>query len=238
MAEIATMTAEPKEGTGKGTARAMRRAGRVPGIIYGGDAEPLMVSVDYRELVREIERGGFANRLYDVAVAGGNERVLPREIQLHPVSDSPMHVDFLRLSADSRISIMVPTVFIDDEESPGIKRGGVLNVVRHTIEMICSAENIPPFITVDLTGLDIGDSVHISQVDIPDDAVPTITDRDFTIATIAAPTIMTIEEEEEEEVEGEEGEIEGEEGEAVEGEVDGEEKSVEGGDVSKGPAKE
>ena len=227
MAEIATMTAEPKEGTGKGTARAMRRAGRVPGIIYGGEAEPIMVSVDYRELVREIERGGFANRLYDVAVAGGSERVLPREIQLHPVSDSPMHVDFLRLSADSRISIMVPTVFIDDEESPGIKRGGVLNVVRHEIEFWCRADAIPETITVSLAGLDIGDSVHIEEIDLPDGVSPTITDRNFTVATIAAPTVVLDEAAEAaaaaeaEELEGEEGEegVEGEEGEAAEGEA-------------------
>ncbi len=221
MAEIATMTAEPKEGTGKGTARAMRRAGRVPGIIYGGGAEPLMVSVDYRELVREIESGGFANRLYDVSVGGGKERVLPREIQLHPVSDAPMHVDFLRLSADSRISIMVPTVFIDDEESPGIKRGGVLNVVRHEIEFWCRADAIPETITISLAGMDIGDSVHIEEIDLPDGASPTITDRNFTIATVAAPTVVIDEAAEAAAAEGEE--LEGEEGEGAEGEAaDGE----------------
>ena len=221
----------------------MRRGGRVPGVIYGTKIEPVLITVDPADLVVEMKQPGFFARVFELDMNSETHRVLARDVQFHPVNDRPMHVDFMRFSADTKLNIDVEVIFENEELSPGIKRGGVLNVVRHTIEMICSAENIPPFITVDLTGLDIGDSVHISQVDIPDDAVPTITDRDFTIATIAAPTILTIEEEEEEEVEGEEGEeIEGEEGEAVEGEGEGEgegeEKSAEGGDASKGSAKE
>ncbi len=238
MAEATTIEVQPREQAGKGAARAVRRGGRVPGIIYGTKIEPVLITVDPTDLVVEMKQPGFFARVFELEMDDETHRVLARDVQFHPVNDRPMHVDFMRFSADTKLNIDVEVIFENEELSPGIKRGGVLNVVRHTIEMICSAENIPPFITVDLTGLDIGDSVHISQVDIPDDAVPTITDRDFTIATIAAPTILTIEEEEEEEVEGEEGEIEGEEGEAVEGEVEGEEKSVEGGDVSKGPAKE
>jgi large subunit ribosomal protein L25 len=243
MAEATTIAVQPRQHAGKGAARAVRRGGRVPGVIYGTKIEPVLITVDPADLVVEMKQPGFFARVFELDMNSETHRVLARDVQFHPVNDRPMHVDFMRFSADTKLNIDVEVIFENEELSPGIKRGGVLNVVRHTIEMICSAENIPPFITVDLTGLDIGDSVHISQVDIPDDAVPTITDRDFTIATIAAPTILTIEEEEEEEVEGEEGEeIEGEEGEAVEGEGEGEgegeEKSAEGGDASKGSAKE
>ena len=244
MAEATNIAVQPRHQAGKGAARALRRAGRVPGIIYGTKIEPVLISVDPADLIVEMKQPGFFARVFEVEVETETHRVLARDVQFHPVSDRPMHVDFMRFSADTKLNIDVEVVFENEELSPGIKRGGVLNVVRHTIEMICSADNIPPFITVDLSGLEIGDGVHISQVDIPDGAVPTVTDRDFTIATIAAPSILTVEEDTGV-VEGEEDEeIEGEEGEAVEGEGEGEgegeeeEKSAEGEGDSKGSSKE
>ena len=211
MQEIMSFIAEIRDQSGRGRARETRRAGRVPAIVYGGQGDPVMVSVGLAELARAMNVGGFTNRLYDLVVAGEKQRVLPREVQLDPVSDVPLHVDFLRLSADAEITIMVPTEFINEEGSPGIKRGGVINVVRHQIEVRCRADAIPEIITVDLTGFDIGDSIHISHISLADGVNPTITDRDFTIATIAAPTVFVEEvEETTEETEGEEGEGEGE----------------------------
>jgi large subunit ribosomal protein L25 len=187
------------------------------------------ITVDERTLVREYDKGGFANRLLDLKVGGDTYRVLPREIQLHPVSDRLLHVDFLRLTAESQIRISVPAVFINDEESPGLKRGGVLNVVRYEIELMCRADSIPEQIVCDLTGLDIGDGVHIEDVELPEGVSPTIADRNFTIATVAAPTIHV-----EEEVEGEEEELlEGEEGEVAEGEEGDEGAPAEGAEEKK-----
>ena len=212
MDDITAISAEPREMAGRGAARALRRSGRVPAVIYGDDKDTLLVSVDSRDLHREIGRGGFGNRLYDVAVNGGTHRVLPREIQVDPVTDVPLHVDFLRLGARARVRLMVPVAFADEEESPGLKRGGVLNVVRHEIEFFCRADAIPQVIGLSLSGLDIGDSIHINDVTLPEGVSPTIADRNFTIATIAAPTTQ-VEEEVEEEEEGVEGEVvEGEEG--------------------------
>jgi len=217
MAEIATIAAERRERAGKGPARAARRAGRVPGVIYGSKKDPAMVTVDPRELDRELKTGAFLATIYDVKIDQNKERVLPRDVQFDPVTDRPIHVDFLRVSAATSVTVQVPVNFLNDEESPGLKRGGLLNVVRHEIEMNCRADAIPSSIDVDLTGLDIGDSIHISMITLPDGVEPTITDRDFTVATIAAPTVVT--EDEEEAAEGEEGlELEeGAEGEAVEG---------------------
>ncbi len=165
---------------------------------------------------RELQTGGFLATIYDIQVEKDKERVLPRDVQFDPVTDRPIHVDFLRVSATSSVTVQVPVNFLNEEESPGLRRGGLLNVVRHEIEMICRADAIPSNIEVDLTGLDIGDSIHISMISLPDGAAPTITDRDFTVATIAAPTVAPEEEEEAEAEEGaelEEGaEVEAEEG--------------------------
>ena len=214
MAEIATIAAERRERAGKGPSRAARRAGRVPGVIYGSKKDPSMVTVDPRELDRALKTGAFLATIYDVQIGKDKERVLPRDVQFDPVTDRPIHVDFLRVSAATSVTVQVPVNFLNDEESPGLKRGGLLNVVRHDIEMTCRADAIPAGIDVDLTGLDIGDSIHISMISLPDGVVPTITDRDFTVATIAAPTV--VQEEEEEAEEGEELE-EGVEAEAGEG---------------------
>lgn len=224
MVEITSIAAEARPNAGKGPARALRRAGRVPGVIYGAKKSPVMISLDPRDIWRALKSGSFLATVYDVQVDGKTERVLPRDIQFHPVSDDPTHVDFLRVSAATSVTVHVPVHFLNEEAAPGLKRGGLLNVVRHDIEMICRADAIPPHIEVDLAGLEIGDSVHISMVTLPDGVTPTITDRDFTIATIAAPTVVRDEAAEEaaaeEAAEGEEGE------EAAEGE-EGEEESTE-----------
>ncbi len=214
MAEISTIAAQRRERAGKGPARAARRAGRVPGVIYGSKKDPSIVTLDPRELDRELKTGAFLATVYDVQIDQDKERVLPRDVQFDPVTDRPIHVDFLRVSAASSVTVQVPVNFLNEEESPGLKRGGLLNVVRHEIEMVCRADAIPGGIDVDLTGLDIGDSIHISMISLPDGVVPTITDRDFTVATVAAPTVVT--EEEEEAAEGEEG-VELEEGAEGEG---------------------
>ena len=232
MSDVIVLAAELREKPGRGAARAARRAGRVPAVVYGGKGEPINVSVDGRELGHEFEKGGFTNRLLDLKIDGESNRVLPREVQLHPVTDVLMHVDFLRLAEDSRIRIMVPASFVDDEESPGLKRGGVLNVVRHEIEFYCRADSIPEQIVISLAGLEIGEGIHISDIELPEGVTPAITDRDFTIATVAAPTIHI-----EEEVEAEEGEEEELEG-AEEGAEEAEAEAAEGTAKGAGEEKE
>ncbi|MEE2689453.1 MAG: 50S ribosomal protein L25/general stress protein Ctc [Pseudomonadota bacterium] len=222
MAE-ATMAVTARDRSGKGAARAERRAGRVPAVIYGGKAAPVMISVEPRDLQREMSAGNLFSTVYNFDVGGNNERVLPREVQYHPVTDRAQHIDFLRVTADTKLAVEVPCHFINEEECPGLRRGGVLNVVRHAIEFVCRVDDIPNEIEIDLSGLEIGEGVHISMVALPSGINPTIKDRDFTIATIAAPTVVV----EETATEGEEGE-DGEEGELVqEGEVE-ETKSEEG----------
>ncbi len=190
MVEIVAISAEPRERAGKGSARAARRAGRVPGVIYGATKDPAMVTLDAKALRRELRTGSFLATVYDLDIGGRKERVLPRDVHFDPVTDGAIHVDFLRVSAATSVTVEVPVLFLNDEESPGLKRGGLLNVVRHEIEMVCNADSIPPNIEVDLTGLEIGDSIHIGMIALPEGATPTITDRDFTVATIAAPTVV------------------------------------------------
>ncbi|MBX6322505.1 MAG: 50S ribosomal protein L25/general stress protein Ctc [Rhodospirillaceae bacterium] len=196
MAEAQVLTAERRERAGKGGARATRRAGRIPGILYGDRKDPELISVDPRALDREIRKPGFFATLFELKLDGQTIRVLPRDLQLDPVSDRPIHVDFMRVGAGARVTVAVPVVFQNEALAPGLKRGGVLNVVRHEIEVVCAPDLIPHQIVVDLTGLDIGDSVHISAVKLPEGVRPTITDRDFTIATVAAPTVVKAEAEE------------------------------------------
>jgi len=187
MAQTHSLTAVGRDRAGKGAARAVRRQGLVPGVIYGGKQEPQLISLIYKDLMKEVETGRFLSTIYDLQVDGQTVQVLPRDVQFEPVRDFLIHVDFLRIAKDSHVTVSVPVVFINDESAPGIKRGGVLNIVRHEIELDCPADNIPEEITIDLTGADIGDSIHISAVKLPAGAKPTITDRDFTIATIAVP---------------------------------------------------
>lgn len=223
MAEVYSLAATPRDGAGKGSARAARRDGKIPAVIYGNKEEPLTINLERRTLELELHKPGFFIRLVDLEIDGSKHRVLPRDVQFHPVSDAPLHVDFLRFSRDRKITVAVHVAFENEEESPGLKRGGVLNVVRHEVEINAVADNLPSSLTVDLTGLDIGDSVHASSVPLPEDVTFAITDRDFTIATIAAPTIA-LEEEEAAAAAAAEGE-EGAEGEAPAEEAGGGEES-------------
>lgn len=190
MAEIGELAVEPRAAGTKGAVRALRRAGRIPAVIYGQGQESQAISLDGRTLALELERGGFMNRLYDLSIEGKKQRTLPRDVQFHVVTERPIHVDFLRLSDDTELHIEVPVVFLNEEECPGLHRGGLLNVVRHEVEVVCRAAAIPEHIEVDLTGWDIGDSIHISAVTLPEGVRPAITDRDFTIAGIAAPSVV------------------------------------------------
>jgi large subunit ribosomal protein L25 len=189
MADIVTLRAEPRDRAGKGAARAARRSGRIPAVLYGEGKPATMISLDPRELGRALQKPGFFARLLNVDVAGTVHRTLPRDVQLDPIKDQPMHVDFLRVNAGTKITVAVPVQFINQENSPGIRRGGMLNVVRHEIDLICPVESIPDHITINLDDLDIGDSVHISAVVLPAGTRPTIT-RNFTVASIAAPTAV------------------------------------------------
>ena len=207
------ISAEPRDRVGKGAARAVRRAGRVPAVIYGDRKDPVLITLEPRELRKQLDTGHFFSTVYSVDVSGNKERALPRDCQFHPVSGDAMHVDFMRVSKATRTNVMVPCVFLNEEESPGIRRGGLLNVVRHEVEVVCGVDDIPEQFEIDLTGLDIGDSVHISAVALPEGVQPTITDRDFTIATIAAPTVVRDEAEEAAAAAAAEGEAEAEEGE-------------------------
>jgi large subunit ribosomal protein L25 len=189
MAETNTLVGELRDRAGKGAARAARRAGRVPGVVYGNKQDPLLISVDPKLLERALHRPGFFTRLMDLQVGKDKHKVLPRDVQLDPVTDRPLHIDLLRVSEDSTIHVAVPVHFINQDKSPGLRRGGVLNIVRHEIDMVVRANAIPDHITVDLAGTDIGTSIHISMIQIPEGARVTITDRDFTVATVAAPTV-------------------------------------------------
>ena len=204
MAEFGVLSVSSRPSVGKGPARAARRAGKVPAVIYGAKSAALPIALDPKELDAELHKPGFFARLFDLEVDGKKQRVLCRDVQFHPVKDNPVHVDFMRVSATTRITVDVPVHFINEETCPGLKRGGVLNVVRHVIELNSRADSILPEIVIDLEGRDIGDSIHISEVNLPADTTPTIADRDFTIATIAAPTVAAEEvEEAEDEAEGE-----------------------------------
>lgn len=236
MTEINQIIADVRERAGKGAARAARRAGRVPGVIYGGKEKPRLVTLDPRDIKRGLDAGTFFSTIYDIKLGDDAERVIPRDLQVHPVKQLPQHVDLMRVTADTRITVDVPCHFLNEEESPGLRRGGVLNVVRFAVEVVCGVDNIPQGFDFDLTGLDIGDSIHADSLSLPDGVELTITDRDFTIATIAAPTVVA-EEEAAEAAEGEEGE-EGVEG--AEGVEPGEEgaEAVEGGDAAESEKKD
>ncbi|XDZ68034.1 50S ribosomal protein L25/general stress protein Ctc [Alphaproteobacteria bacterium LSUCC0226] len=187
MSDNTTISAEQRERVGKGSARAVRRAGRVPAVIYGDKKEPLGITLETREITKIVHQPGIFGRLLDIKVGKDSHTVLTRDIQFHPVSDNILHMDFLRVSGSAKVAVAVAVEFINEDDCPGIKIGGVLNVVRYEVELLCPATTIPEKITVDLSGLKIGDSVHISTIDLPDGVTPTITDRDFTVATIASP---------------------------------------------------
>lgn len=193
MAQVYTLNVELRDKAGKGSARAARRDGLIPAVIYGAKKAPVMVTIKQNELIAILNRGGFLSNQFELVVDGKKERVLPRDMQLHPVSDQPLHVDFLRLAKGTQVTVEVPVHFFNEEKSPGLKRGGVLNVVRHEVELSVPATEIPGALTVDLEGLEVGDAVKISDIKLPEGCVPTIADRDFTIAAISAPSSMLAE---------------------------------------------
>ena len=184
MSEQLTLSAETRERAGKGASRAMRREGRVPAVVYGNKEEALAIHVEEKALMKALNGGHFMNSVVMIDVAGKTARTLPKDVQFHPVTDRPLHVDFLRISEHSKVTVNVPIRFTGEEECRGIKRGGVLNAVRHELELVCDAAEIPEEIEITLKGLNIGDSLHISAVTLPEGVEPAITDRDFTIATI------------------------------------------------------
>lgn len=180
----------PRTASGKGATRALRREGRLPAVVYGGKGKSDSLSLDYRSVRKRYLTGTFLSTPLQLSIGGELLRVIPKQVQLHPVRDDLLHVDFLRLDAGAVIAVEVPVQFHGEENSPGLRRGGVLNVVRHSVELNCPADAIPEFIKVELAGTDIGDSIHISAVRLPENVTPVITGRDFTIAGIVAPAVM------------------------------------------------
>jgi len=193
MSDTMTLSASKRDRAGKGSARAARRAGLIPAVIYGDRKDPLSITLDANAFNKLISTPGIFSQLLNITVDGEKSNVLARDIQFHPVTDVPLHVDFLRISKGATIAVSVPVVFLNEEKSPGLKAGGVLNVVRYEVEVNCPATSIPENLVVDLEGTVVGDSIHISAVSLPEGVEPTITDRDFTIATIAAPTVAPVE---------------------------------------------
>ncbi|MEE4205749.1 MAG: 50S ribosomal protein L25/general stress protein Ctc [Erythrobacter sp.] len=190
MSDALTLPAEARERAGKGASRALRREGRIPAVIYGGKDEPTPIHVEEKELVKQLGTGHFMNSIVQIEIGGKTVRTLPKDVALHPVTDRPIHADFLRLSKDSKVEVQVPVVFTNEEKAPGLKKGGVLNVVRHELELVCEADRIPSEIEIDVTGKEVGDSIHISEISLPAGSESAITDRDFTIATLVAPSAL------------------------------------------------
>lgn len=191
MAATKQLAAAVRSGTGKGAARSVRREGRVPGVIYGGKEPAEPISLDYREVHRLIYAGHFLTTIFELDIDGRRERVIPRDYQLDVVKDTPMHVDFFRLQAGSRLKLSIPVHFVNAENSPGIKGGGTLNVVLHAIELMVPGDRIPDAITVDVGELDLNESLHISAVTLPDGCQPTIRGRDFTIVSVTPPSTLS-----------------------------------------------
>ena len=210
MADIQSIAAQKRDRAGKGNARSLRGEGRVPAVIYGEKKDPESISIAINDITKLYNTGRILSTLLDVDIDGKKHRVIARDVQLHPVRDTILHADFLRLGKGAKIAVEVPVRFLNEETCPGLKSGGVLNVVRYTVELNCPADNIPEDIELDLIEASMGDSLHISEVTLPDGCEPVISDRDFTIATIAAPAAIRSDAAEDEEgaedPEGEEGE--------------------------------
>jgi len=190
MSEQLTLSAEARDRAGKGASRHLRREGRVPAVIYGANEEPAAIHLEEKGLIKILKTGHFMNSVVLIDVGGQTTRTLPKDVQFHPVTDRPLHVDFLRIAEHAQVHVNVPVRFINDEKSPGLRKGGVLNIVRHELELVCDAAEIPDDVVVDLAGADVGESIHISAITLPQGAFSAITDRDFTIATIAVPSGM------------------------------------------------
>lgn len=194
MSQALSLKAELRTGAGKGVARAARREGHVPAVIYGAKKEPTLINVPENELWKLLKTGFFMNSMVELQIDGSVERTLPRDVQFHPVTDRPLHVDFLRVSANTSVTVAVPVRFEDEALSPGLKRGGVLNIVRHEVELVCPADRIPDELIISLEGLDINDSLHLSSLKLAEGVTTLIQDRDATIATLVAPSGMKSEE--------------------------------------------
>ena len=190
MSDALTLPAEARERAGKGASRALRREGRVPAVIYGGKEAPTMIHVESKELVKQLMTGHFMNSIVEINLGGETIKTLPKDVALHPVTDRPEHADFLRLAKGAKVEVSVPVIFANEEASPGLKKGGVLNVVRHEVDLVCEADKIPGEIEIDVTGKEVGDSIHISEVKLPEGSESAITDRDYTIATLVAPSAL------------------------------------------------
>jgi large subunit ribosomal protein L25 len=188
--EIPDLVALERTGTGKGAARQTRRDGMVPGIVFGGDVEPLPIKIPFNVLLKKLKAGRFKSTLFNLKVEGHDDvRVICRDVQRHVVKDLPTHLDLMRLRRTTKVNLFIAVEFVNEEEAPGLKKGGVLTVVRPEVELIVTAQDIPEQLTVDLTGLNIGDSITISSITLPAGSKPTI-DRDFVIATLSAPSSL------------------------------------------------
>lgn len=188
MSDQLTLSAETRDRAGKGASRELRRQNRIPAVIYGNKQDPELIHVEEKALVKLLMTGHFSNSVIEIDLGGKKQITLPKDVAFHPVTDRPTHVDFLRIVKGAKVEVEVPVIFINEEKSPGLKRGGVLNIVRHELELICEADKIPDDIQIDVTGFDVGDSIHISHVTLPKGSESKITDRDFTIATVVAPS--------------------------------------------------
>ena len=195
MSDQLTLTAETRDRAGKGASRELRRNGRVPAVIYGGNEEPVTIHVEEKLLMKQLMTGQFFNSVIMVEVGGKTVRTLAKDVAFHPVKDRPIHADFLRITKNASVQVNVPVVFENEDTAPGIKKGGVLNIVRHELELTVDANNIPDQITIDLAGFEVGETVRASNVKLPKGAEHVITDRDYTIATIALPTQEVAEDE-------------------------------------------
>lgn len=214
MSDLLTLSAESRDRAGKGASRALRNSGRVPAVVYGNNEAPLAIHVEEKALMKALMTGHFFNSVAMIEAGGKTVRTLPKDVQFHPVTDRPLHADFLRISEHAKVTVGVPVHFKDEELSPGMKRGAVLNIVRHELELTCDAASIPDEVVISLQGLDVGDSIHISAVTLPQGAESAITDRDFTIATLVAPSALKSDEGDTTQSEGEgEAAAEGGEGE-------------------------
>lgn len=190
MSDQLTLSAETRDRAGKGASRELRRQNRVPAVIYGNNQEPELIHVEEKALVKLLMTGHFSNSVVEIDLGGKKQISIPKDVAFHPVSDRPIHVDFLRIVKGAKVDVQVPVLFVNEDASPGLKRGGVLNIVRHELELICDNDKIPDDIQIDVTGFDVGDSIHISHVKLPKGSESKITDRDFTIATIVAPSAL------------------------------------------------
>ena len=190
MSDQLTLSAETRDRAGKGASRELRRQNRVPAVIYGNKQEPELIHVEEKALIKLLMTGHFSNSVVEIELGGKKQITIPKDVAFNPVSDRPTHVDFLRIVKGAKVDIEVPVAFINEDASPGLKRGGVLNIVRHELELICENDKIPDDIQIDVAGFDIGDSIHISHVKLPKGSDSKITDRDFTIATIVAPSAL------------------------------------------------